>query len=125
MFLDFELAKVVFLSIIFIVSILYQIVLFFALYKKRKELNFLSAIKRDGNISKSGLFFFILMLIITYQSLFLDGITPGLVELMGIIVAGDLGATWVNDRKHISLERIKKTRDNKDVELSSDEFKDL
>lgn len=124
MFLEFATIKIVFLYVIFFISILYQVILFGSLIRHRKDVDFLSAIIRNGNISKAGIFFFVLMLIITYQALFLDEITAGLIELMGIIVLGDLGAKYVANKKIIDLEKVKKTRDC-DVELSSDEFKNL
>lgn len=120
--LEFTTIKIIFLYVIFAISAVYQITLFITLVRRRKEINFLSAIKRDGRISKAGLFFFILMLIITYQALFLDEITSGLIELMAIIVGGDLGAKYLGDKKEIDLERVKKT---KGFDLSVEEIRDL
>lgn len=91
---------------------------------KRKELNFLSAIQRDGKISKAGIFFFILMLMITYQALFLDKITVELVELMIIIVGGDLGAKYLGNKQKVDLEKVKRLGDS-EYKLTNDEIKNL
>lgn len=119
--LEFQLLKTIFLYMIFSISVIYQVILFISMIKNRRKIDFLSVIKREGSISKAGIFFFVLMAVIVYQALFLDQITPGLVELMGLIIAGDVGARYVSDKKHIELEKIKKTNYN----MSSDEFKDL
>ena len=102
-----------------------------SMFLNRKDINFLDTIKRDGRISKSGIFFFVLMSVIIYQALFLGDVTAGLIELMVIIVAGDVGTNWVNNKKHVDLERIRqsskmeKVKKTNDIEMSSDDFKDL
>ena len=68
------------------------------------------------------------MSIIIYQALFLGDVTLGLVELMALIIAGDVGTNWVNNKKHVDLERIRKlekVRKTNDIEMSSEDFKDL
>lgn len=105
--MDLSVAKVVFLYFIFCICIIYQILLIITMYKKRHEIDILSAVKRDNRISKAGLFFMVLMLIITYQSLFLDEITTGLVELMLIVISGDLGAKAIDN-----YTKIKKLQTN-------------
>jgi len=128
---DLELIKTIFLYVIFFVSVFYQLVLMISMFLHRKDINFLDTIKRDGRISKSGIFFFVLMSVIIYQALFLGDVTAGLIELMVIIVAGDVGTNWVNNKKHVDLERIRqsskmeKVKKTNDVEMSSDDFKDL
>ena len=104
--LEFEMVKVIFLYAIFAISALYQIILVITLFQKRKTVDFLSAIKRDGKVSKAGIFFFVLMLIITYQALFADRVLFELVELMFIIVGADLGATYLWNKKALSSEKL-------------------
>lgn len=119
--LELSVLKTIFLYLIFLISGLYQIILIITMIRKRHTIDFLSAIRREGNLSKAGIFFFILMLVIVYQALFLDDITSGLVELMGLIIAGDVGANYINNKKYVDLEKIKKTKQ----ELSCEEFKNL
>lgn len=92
------------------------------MFKNRKSLDFLSTIKRGDRISKASIFFFILMSIIIYQALFLGDISVGLIELMGIIIAGDLGGSWIKNQRELHLEKIKKTNDN---DMSNDDIKNL
>ena len=92
--------KIVFLGIIVFIAFALQCSLLYSLFKKRKEIDFLSCIKRDGRISKAGLFFFVLMGIIAYQALFADNIDSKLVDLMALIIGGDLGATWLSNNKY-------------------------
>lgn len=119
--IEFELLRNIFLSIILILSCIYQLILIISMFVGRKQIDFLSTIKSGNRISKSGIFFFILMILIVYQSLFLDQLTPGLVEIMGLIIAGEVGSRYVSNKKHIEMERIKKTNET----IPPDEFKDL
>lgn len=122
--LEILLSKNILLGILFFIVIIYQLLFVFVLIKNRKSVNFISAFtKQDGTISKSGIFFFILMQIIIYQSLFSGQITNGLVELMGVIIAGDIGIKAVDNYKDIQITKIQKT-DASDC-ISKDDFKNL
>lgn len=123
--LEIVLSKDVLLGILFFIVIVYQLLFVFVLLKNRNTINFVSAFtKPDGTISKSSIFFFILMQIIIYQSLFMGKITEGLVELMGVIIAGDIGQKVVDHYKDIQITKIQKTNENT-TKLSDDDFKNL
>lgn len=120
-FLSFEFFKISLSIFILILSLLYIVVLICSVIMNKKKIDFLSTIKRDGRISKAGIFFFIVMLIIIYQALFLPSISPELTTLMLYIIGGDVGASFVSNYKKIEIGKIKKTSEK----LSSDDFKDL
>lgn len=120
-FISFEFFKISLSIFILILSLLYIVVLIFSVVSNKHKIDFLSTIKRDGRISKAGIFFFIVMLIIIYQALFLPAISPELTQLMLYIIGGDVGASFVSKYGKIEATRIRKTTEK----LSSDEFKDL
>lgn len=123
---NFFFIKEILLFVIFIVSVLYQAILFFSLWKHRRCINFTSAvIKPDGTVSKSGIMFFILMIVIIYQSLFVGTITAGLIELMLIIVGADVGGKFVDNYKNIEMQKIKKTTYDTKTQLDPNEFGEL
>ena len=117
-----EVVKSCFLGFILFIAFIYQITLLFSLFLHRDQYSLISAIKREDRLSKAGIFFFILMSIIVYQSLFVPtGVQPDLVYLMGIIVCGDVGAKYVYNKRTIELERIKKAN----IEMKPEDFNDL
>jgi len=125
-FLTLEVIKNVLLGFIFIIAILFQLFLFFDLFRHRKEVHFVSAVLRpeDGTISKGGVAFFIIILIIIYQALFMKTITPGLVELMGVIIGGDVAGKAVEAYKSTKFKQaevVKEIADEEDTIV--DDFK--
>lgn len=104
------------LCLIVFISFILQCALIFSLIRKQKEIDFLSCIKRDNRISKAGLFFFVLMGIIAYQALFTENVDMKLVELMALIIGGDLGATWLSNNRHRDEMRRKRHEHEEDEE---------
>lgn len=110
--------------ILFIILILflYVILCIVSLYKNRNSINFTSAIVNpDGKISKSGILFLFLTLVVIYQALFSLPITDGLLEILAILAFKDAGIEIANKWERVQLHRVKKTKETLDL----NEFKDL
>ena len=103
--------KGILLGLVVFISFALQCALLISLYRNRGTINFLSCIKRGNRVSKAGLFFFVLMGIIAYQGVFKDQVDINLVALMVSIIGGDLGATWLKNKKELDdMEHEHKVR---------------
>ena len=108
--------------IIILILFLYVILCIVSLYKNRNSINFTSAIVNpDGKISKSGILFLFLTLVVIYQALFSLPITDGLLEILAILAFKDAGIEIANKWERVQLHRVKKTKETLDL----NEFKDL
>lgn len=115
--------KTGFIVLILLTVLIYFCVLLYSVIRHHASINFLSPIvHEDGKISKSGLLFFILTLIISYQALFVSEVTPGLIEILAALALKDAGVEVASKWQHVQLQKIKTTRD---VSLKPDDFKDL
>ena len=69
--------------IIILILFLYVLICIISLCKNKDNVNFTSAIvNADGRISKSGVLFLFLTLVVIYQALFGLPITDGLLEML-------------------------------------------
>lgn len=97
--------KGILLGLVVFISFALQCALLISLYRNRKTIDFLSCIKRGERVSKAGLFFFVLMGIIAYQGVFKEQVDVNLVALMVSIIGGDLGATYLKNKKELEESR--------------------
>lgn len=83
------------------------IAIFFAsMIKNRKKVKFYSLVIRDdGSISKVGISFIFILMLIIYQVVAQTEISGYLVELLGVIFAAELGTKYV-DSKLITPKQI-------------------
>lgn len=108
--------------IIILILFLYVIICIVSLCKNKDNVNFTSAIVNvDGRISKSGVLFLFLTLVVIYQALFGLPITDGLLEILAVLAFKDAGIEIANKWERVQLHRVKKTRETLDL----NEFKDL
>ena len=112
-----------FISIfILIVLTFYVLIITFNLLKYRKDVNFIAPIVNSGNsLSKSGILFFLITLVVVYQALCGMEITDGLLEILGALAFKDAGVELANKWERVQLNKIKKTTTKLDI----DEFKNL
>ena len=109
-------------SIIILILFSYVLLCIIGLYKNRDNVNFASTIvNNDGKISKSGVLFLFLTLVVIYQSLFGLPITDGLLEILAVLAFKDAGVEIANKWERVQLHRVKKTKETLDL----NEFKDL
>lgn len=110
------------LSLISIVLFSYVLILIISLIRNKGIIDFASPIINEkGKISKSGLLFFLITLVVTYQALYQPEITPGLLEILAALAFKDAGIEIANKWQHVQLTKIKKTNDKLDL----DDFKNL
>ena len=110
------------ISFIVLILFIYVLICAISLYRNRKSINFTAPIiNLDGNISKSGVLFLFLTLVVIYQALFELPITDGLLEILAVLAFKDAGVEIANKWERVQLHKVQKTRDTLDI----NEFKDL
>ena len=83
----------------------------FSLYRNRKRVNFYSLVVREnGRISKIGVAFIFILMLLIYQVISDTEISTYLVELLGVIFAAELGTKYVDGK--ISQNSIDSIRNN-------------
>lgn len=97
--------QIVITTVVLIMGIF--IAIFFAsMIKNRKKVKFYSLVIRDdGSISKVGISFIFILMLIIYQVVAQTEISGYLVELLGVIFAAELGTKYV-DSKLITPKQI-------------------
>jgi len=115
-------ASAYFFGLILLTTIVFFIILLVSIIKNRDKIHFYTLIVRENNrISKVGLSFIAILLIIVYQAIFNKEITPGLIELLGIIFTAEIGTNAVN--KGTKAYIISKTQ--KPVSKKADDQMDI
>lgn len=99
---------------LFFILCLITIILFIfsiSVYRNRDKICFYSlAVRKDGSISKVGIAYILLLLLITYQVFSGVEISSYLVELLGIIFAAELGKQYVDNK--LTKPQISKIKEN-------------
>lgn len=99
---------------LFFILCLITIILFIfsiSVYRNRDKICFYSlAVRKDGSISKVGIAYMLLLLLITYQVFSGVEISSYLVELLGIIFAAELGKQYVDNK--LTKPQISKIKEN-------------
>lgn len=88
---------IVLLSFAFIATV------FFSIYRHKHEIKFYQMITREdenGNsrISKVGIAFIFLLILIVYQTISSQQVGGGLVELLGLIFGAELGVKYISNK---------------------------
>ena len=117
-----------FLIFILIILLIFLLIFFISLYRNRRKINFYSLIVREnGRISKVGIAFIFILMLVIYQVVSGVEISTYLVELLGVIFAAELGTKFVDSKltqKNInyiksnlsSIDVSKKTASAKNVD---------
>jgi len=119
---EFIAVKELAMLLIFLISVSYVIILMISMFRNRHKIDFCSILLRDdGKISAARLAFFSVLLIITYQALWIGTISDGVPAIFLACIAGDLGSKACTS--YFSLEKTKKLSDKE--KLSQDEWNKL
>lgn len=89
------------ICIVFILILLLALLttFFISLYNNRKKVKFYSLIAREnGRISKVGIAFIFLLLLLIYQVISGIEVSTYLVELLGVIFAAEIGTKYVDGK---------------------------
>lgn len=97
-----------FLFFLVILSLSFLIIVFTSVIRNRNKVQFYSIIvKEDGQISKVGIAFIFLLILLVYQVISGTEISGYLVELLGVIFAAEIGTKYV-DNKTVSKKEMMK-----------------
>lgn len=100
-----------FIDIMIGVFVLFLLFFFSSVIKNRHRAKLYTLImKPDGNLSKVGISFLFLWLIILYQVITGKEITGYFVELLGVIFAAELGERYI-DNKNLTNNKIDNIKD--------------
>ena len=95
-----------FLFFILILSLLFLVIVFTSVIRNKDKVQFYSIIiKEDGQVSKVGIAFIFLLVLLVYQVVTETEISGYLVELLGVIFAAEIGTKYV-DNKSVSKKEM-------------------
>ena len=118
--------SIYFFILILFCTVIFLILLAVSLYKNKEQINFYTLIVREnGRLSKVGLSFIVILLIIVYQAILNQQITTGLIELLGIIFAAELGNSAITKgSKAFVISKLQNPKPD-EKNISIDDIKDL
>lgn len=94
-FLNFEMMYQI---IIINLSVGFVSVILFSLYRNRSNINFSQILMRENRISKVGVGFIFVMMLVVYQTLTDKEIDGSLVQLLMVIFGAEITGKWVDTR---------------------------
>ena len=117
----------IFIVFILILLLLFLIIFFVSLYRNRSKINFYSLVVREnGRMSKVGIAFVFLLLLLNYQVISNTEVSTYLVELLGIIFAAELGTKYVDGKlTKTNMASIKNNLSNIDMKDKSASARNL
>lgn len=117
------------ICIVFILLLLLALltIFFISLYNNRRKVKFYSLIAREnGRISKVGIAFIFLLLLLIYQVISGIEVSTYLVELLGVIFAAEIGTKYVDGKlTQNNIESIKNNLTNVDVKSKTASARNL
>lgn len=101
-----------FINLMVVVFIVFLLFFFSSVVKNRHRTKLYTLIiKPDGNLSKVGISFLFLWLIILFQVVTGKDITGYFVELLGVIFAAELGERYVDKKTGLDNQKIDEIKD--------------
>ncbi len=101
-----------FIDMMVVVFVVFLLFFFVSVVKNRHRARLYTLImKPDGNLSKVGISFLFLWLIILYQVITGKEITGYFVELLGVIFAAELGERYVDNKSKLTNNKIDDIKD--------------
>lgn len=94
-FLNFEMMYQI---IIINLSVGFVSVILFSLFRNRSNINFSQILMREDRISKVGIGFIFVMMLVVYQTLTDKEIDGSLVQLLMVIFGAEITGKWVDTR---------------------------
>ena len=106
-----------FLAFILVLSLVFLSILFVSLLKNRNRILFYSlVIKDDGQVSKIGIAFIFLLILLVYQVITETEVSSYLVELLGIIFAAEIGTKYVDNKTITNKDMTQITKQLKSID---------
>lgn len=102
---------IIFLGMLLVVSIGFLLTLFISIVIHKNEIKFYQILCReDGRVSKVSVAFIVILFLLVYQAVIFNSITNGLVELLMVVFAAELGVKGIDCYGKMRCQRNQEER---------------